>query len=55
MMTLCGSFAFSGLLARAELVSPSKEGAQTLVSIYKNGLQSGMDLVWAQPRRISDT
>lgn len=46
MMTLCGSFAFSGLLARAELVSPSKEGAQTLVSIYKNGLQSGMDLVW---------
>lgn len=46
MMTLCGSFAFSGLLARAELVSPSKEDAQTLVSIYKNGLQSGMDLVW---------
>ena len=48
MFIVCGSVSLSGLIVRAELVAPEKDGAETLVSIYDDGLVDGMDLVWGK-------
>ncbi len=42
-----GSLSLSGFTARAALVTPTKDGAQTLLTVYDNGaLGPGTELVW---------
>ncbi len=44
--TIFGGLSLSGFTARAELVTPTKDGAQTLVTIYDDGaLGEGTELV----------
>lgn len=46
IMAVCCGFAVAVLPVRAQLISPEKEGAKTLVSVYKSGLQGDAELVW---------